>query len=228
MNTIEVKFTHLVNNLERILPDNSIFNNKPGQNAFQSVNQVDFNDWLETLLPNTRIIIEPNIIGSSIGIQYLNGKLTKVIDKNSFEIKNRIQHIKSIPKYLPINNRIEIKGVLYHDQNVNKMRKLLGLLETKKADKEIKTIHFCAFQIFNCNINHFQALKELKNLNFEVPQTQFTNFTSDVEIYRQCWREGKIFQNYPTKGIVLKVNSRKLQKILGENNLLANWAYSIN
>ena len=228
MNTNDLDFNHLVNNLERITSNNSIFNNDSGKKAFQATYQGEFKDWLETLLPNTRIIIEPNIIGSSIGIQYLNGKLNKVINKNSFEITNRIKHIKSIPKYLPINNRIEINGVLYHDQNVNKMRKLLGLLETKKADKEIKTIHFCAFQIFNCNINHFQALKELKNLNFEVPQTQFTNFTSDVEIYRQCWREGKIFQNYPTKGIVLKVNSRKLQKLLGENNLLANWAYSIN
>tara|TARA_Y100001968_G_scaffold77288_1_gene68614 strand:- start:656 stop:1339 length:684 start_codon:yes stop_codon:yes gene_type:complete len=227
MNRIEVKFTHLINNLERISPDNSIFNNKSGQKAFQSGNQGYFNDWLETLLPNTRIIIEPIIIGSSIGIQYLNGKINKVINQNSVEITKRVQHIKSIPKFLPIKNRIEINGILYHDKHVNKKRNL-GPLKRKKADTEINRLNFCAFQIYHCNINHYQALKELEKLNFEIPLTQFTNFTSDVEIYRQCWREGKLFQSYPTKGIVLKVNSRKLQKLLGENNLLANWAYSIN
>tara|TARA_Y100001968_G_scaffold306159_1_gene322719 strand:- start:780 stop:1466 length:687 start_codon:yes stop_codon:yes gene_type:complete len=228
MNTIAVEFTHLLNNLERISPNNSIFNNKSGQKAFQAGNQGDFNEWIETLLPNTRIIIEPKIIGSIIGIQYINGKLNKAINQNSFDITNIVQHIKSIPKYLPINNRIEISGVLYHDQHINNKKNLIGLLKIKKADNKIKRLNFCAFQIFHCKINHFQALKELKNLNFKIPQTQFTNFTSDVEIYRQCWREGKLFQSYPTKGIVLKVNSRKLQKLLGENNLLANWFYYIN
>ena len=224
MKTIDVKFTHLVNNLERITQNNSIFNNKSGQKAFQSTYQGEYKDWLETLLPNTRIIIEPKIIGSSIGINYVNGQLNKVINQNSFEITKRVQHIKSIPKCLPINNRIEISGILYLDQNKNKK----SILKTKKVETKIKKINFCAFQILNCRINHFQALKELKKLSFEVPQTQFTNFTSDIEIYRQCWKEGRLFQIYPTRGLILKVNSRKLQKLLGENNLLANWAYSIN
>ena len=67
-----------------------------------------------------------------------------------------------------------------------------------------------------------------KHLNFEIPQTQFTNFISDFEIYLQCWKEGKLFTSYPTNGLVLKINSRKLQKYLGENNLSIPWAYSIN
>ena len=98
----------------------------------------------------------------------------------------------------------------------------------KKFKPQIKRFRFCAFQIFHCNINHFQSLQELKNLNFEIPQTQFTQLISDIEIYLQCWKEGKLFKNYPTSGIVLKINSRKLQKYLGENNLSINWAYSIN
>ncbi len=224
MNTNDLDFNHLVNNLERITSNNSIFNNDSGKKAFQATYQGEFKDWLETLLPNTRIIIEPKIIGSNICIKYVNGKLEKVIDQNSHEITKRIKHIKNIPKCLPIKKRIEISGVLYHSQHENFER----TLDTKKVDTEIKRPNFCAFQIFHCNINHFQALKELKKLNFEIPQTQFTNFTSDIEIYRRCWRDGQLFQNYPTKGMILKVNSRKLQKLLGENNQLANWSYSIN
>ena len=77
-------------------------------------------------------------------------------------------------------------------------------------------LRFCAFQIFHCKINQFQAHQELKNLNFEIPQTQFTKFISDTQINHQCWKEGKLFKTYPTNGIILKINSRKLQKYLGK------------
>tara|TARA_B100001250_G_C19266611_1_gene557248 strand:+ start:75 stop:356 length:282 start_codon:yes stop_codon:yes gene_type:complete len=91
-----------------------------------------------------------------------------------------------------------------------------------------KGLNFCDFKIFHCKINHFQELQELKNLYFEISPTQFTNFISDIGIYLKCWQEGKLFTNYPTNGIVLKINSKKLQYQLGENNLAINWAYWIN
>ena len=108
---------------------------------------------------------------------------------------------------------------------ISKMRNIYDIQNFISQSKRLK---FCAFQICQCNINHFQSLQELKHLNFEIPQTQFTNFISDIEIYLQCWREGKLFTSYPTNGLVLKINSRKLQKYLGENNLSIPWAYAIN
>ena len=86
---IEVS-NHLVRNLERISPDNSIFNYKSGRNAFLSLGQGNIREWLEIFLPNTRIILEPKIIGSIIGIQYINGKLNKVINKNSQDITESV------------------------------------------------------------------------------------------------------------------------------------------
>ena len=225
----EIKVSnHLVRNLERISPDNSIFNHKSGRKAFLSLGQGDIHEWLESLLPNTRIILEPKIIGSAIGIQYINGKLKKAINKNSHDITNRVRTLKNIPKSIPIKNRIEIGGVLYDDINTS-----IKTIETEYIDIQnikpyLKKTRFCAFQIFHCNINHFQSLQELKHLNFEIPQTHFTNYISDIEIYLQFWKEGKLFDSYPTSGIVLKINSRKLQKYLGENNLSIHWAYSLN
>ena len=73
---------HLVRNLERISPKNSIFNYKSGKKAFLSLGQEDLSEWLETLLPNTRLILEPKIIGSDIGIQYIEGKIKKAINEN--------------------------------------------------------------------------------------------------------------------------------------------------
>ena len=224
---IEVS-NHLVRNLERISPDNSIFNYKSGRKAFLSLGKGNTREWLERLLPNTRIILEPKIIGSGIGIQYIKGRIHKAVNENSQNITEMVKSVKNIPNCIPIKDRIEIRGVLYDDKitsSKNNENLFIGIQNFKPQFKRLK---ICAFQICQCNINHFQSLQELKHLNFEIPQTQFTNFISDIEIYLQCWKEGKLFKSYPTSGIVLKINSRKLQKYLGENNLSIPWAYAIN
>ena len=222
------KFDHLIQNLERITARNTIFNKEPGEKAFLSLGQGNISEWLSTLLPNTRLIIEPKIIGSSIAIQYLNGKLKKAINKNSKDITKEIVSINSIPKIIPLKKRIELRGVVY--ENINSYVKAINnnLLDSHKAKDGNKGFKFCAFHIFNCNVNHYQALQELKELDFKIPQTEITKYISDVANYRQYWEEGLLFKKYPTNGIVIKVNSRKLQKYLGDNNVKVNWAYAIN
>ncbi len=222
------KFDRLVRNLERISQVNSVFSYKSGRKAFLSLGQGNISEWLDKFLPNTRIILEPKIIGSSFGIQYIDGKLNRAINEVSEDITEIAMSVKNIPKNLPFKKRIEILGVLYDYQNTtnkNNNKEFIGIQNSKILTKNHR---FCAFQILHCNINHFQSLKELNQLSFEIPETQFTNFISDIEIYLQCWKDGKLFKRYPTNGIVLKINSRKLQKHLGENNLTINWAYTIN
>tara|TARA_B100000700_G_C14739941_1_gene712523 strand:- start:80 stop:766 length:687 start_codon:yes stop_codon:yes gene_type:complete len=222
------RFDHLIKNLERTSVKNSIFNYKSGEKAFLLLGQGNIKKWLETLLPNTRLIVEPKIIGSLISIQYIEGNLNKAINKHSLDITNEVKSLSIIPKSLPIKERIEIQGVLYIDKNQSNTHKNTEFLKLDLNPKERKRIKFCAFQIFNCKINHYQVLKQLKNLKFEIPQTHLTKCISDIYIFHECWKQGKLFQNYPTSGIVLKINSRKLQKLLGENNLSIHWAYAIN
>ena len=228
MNEERERSDHLVQNLERISPENSIFNYNPGRKAFLSLGEGNPREWLESFLPNTRLILEPMIIGSGIGIQYIDRKLNKAINENSEDITERVKSIKNIPKRLPVRNRIEIRGVLYEEKNTTWTNNPMEFIGIQNPETHRKRIRFCAFQIFHCKINHFQSLQELKQLSFEIPETQFTNFVSDIEIYLQCWKEGRLFKRYPTNGIVLKINSRKLQKYLGENNLSRHWAYAIN
>jgi len=221
-------YNHLIRNLERISPKKSIFNYKSGRQGYVSLGQENISEWLETFLPNTRIILEPKIIGSIISIQYINGKLIKVINKNSLDITEIVKTLKVIPKKLPIKNRIEIQGVLYDGEFEFNKKISVEFIEIKNFQQHLNRFRFCAFQICHCNINHFQSLQELKQLNFEIPQTQFTNFISDIEFYLHCWRQGKLFTSYPTNGLVLKINSRKLQKYLEEHNPSIPWAYTIN
>ena len=228
MNVDKRNFEHLLNNIERKSFKDSIFKYNAGRKAFLSLGKKNIHEWLEKLLPNTRIILEPKIIGSSLGIQYINGELHKAIDEKSKDITKEIQLLKSIPKIIPVKNRIEIRGVLYKKNKMSYKNKKKIFLDNQKTSSNGNEIRFCAFNIFHCNINQFQTLQELKKLGFEIPESHFTNFTSDIEIYRQCWKEGKLFQGYPTSGIVMKINSKKLQKHLGENNLSIHWAYAIN
>mgnify|MGYP001487276293 CR=1 FL=1 len=222
------KYHHLINNLVRISSVNSIFNYEVGRKALLSLGKGNIREWLEKFLPNTRFIIEPKIIGFNIGIQYLNGKLIKAIDKYSGDITSKINSEKNIPKTIPIKNRIEIRGILYYDKTEYKQNKDKVLKVFKKPPNEKNELYFCAFHLYHCNINQYQSLQELKKLNFEIPETQFTSFISDIDLYKEYWKEGKLFSSYPTSGIVLKINSRKLQKSLGENNVSRNWAYAIN
>ena len=222
------KFRHLINNLENVESKYSIFNYKCGTKGFLSLGQGNVNEWLETLLPNTRLILEPKIIGTNIGIQYIDGKLNKAINKNSEDITQKVNSLNIFPTKLPIKNRIEIEGVIYKDDITLEKNRKINLIDQQKTLIKNNELKFCAFRIFNCKINHYQVLQELKKLNFEIPETQFTKHISEIEIFRQCWKEGSLFQSYPTSGIVLKINSRKLQKYLERSNLSMNWAYVIN
>ena len=44
-----------------------------------------------------------------------------------------------------------------------------------------------------------------------IPEYKSLKFTSQVEMFWQQWADKKLFANYPTDGIVIKINSRKLQ-----------------
>ena len=227
MNITKGTLDHLINNLERNSYKDSIFNYETGRKAFLSIKKGNISEWLKSILPNTRLILEPKINGSSIGIQYINGKLNKAIDEYSLDITEKINSIRNIPKSIPIKKRIEIHGVLYNEE-INTNKNIKSKLNNNKNKSTIQNeIKFCSFHIFHCKLNQFQTLQELKKLNLEIPENYFTIYTSDIEIYRKCWREGKLFQKYPSRGIVVKINSRKLQKQLGESNLTRYWAYTI-
>tara|TARA_B100001250_G_scaffold363903_1_gene343550 strand:- start:384 stop:590 length:207 start_codon:yes stop_codon:yes gene_type:complete len=68
MNKDISRYNHLIKNHEKISSGNSIFNYESGRKAFLALGQGTIHEWLESLLPNTRLILELQIIGSSIGI----------------------------------------------------------------------------------------------------------------------------------------------------------------
>ena len=92
-----------------------------------------------------------------------------------------------------------------------------GFLRAKEGFSE--SLSFCAFQILNSTLNQYESKKSLSKLGFTIPQDISCNFTSQVQVFRKEWLEGKLFRKYPTDGIVVKINSRKLQLIREKSNL---------
>ena len=221
----DAEFDKLENNLRRIAPDSDYFNQKLVLPSLSKYREYEF---LEKLLPDTRLIIAPKIAGCAIALSYENGIFKKAISRKGNDITNAIRTVKNIPQSISTRSTLHVMGELFGRglPPANSQRLAAGLL--KKIDPDGKVLSFCSFQILNGELNYFSSLKVLESLGFEIPETEFTNYTSDVEQYRVLWKEGKLFTKYPTDGLVLTINSRKLQKQL-ENKYTTcrEWQYHI-
>ena len=184
--------------------------------------------FLESLLTKTRLSIQPKIDGCAIAIRYINGKFNKAITKKGFDVSSKIKPIKNVPDSIPIKRDFQIRGELYATNQVAGISKKIArkYLYDKKGIGE--GLSFCSFQILNGRLNQYETLNYLKKCGFSTPHSYFTNHTSEIQIYKKNWLERKIFAKYPTNGIVIKINSRKLQ-LLREKSLSQNneWQYAI-
>ena len=102
----------------------------------------------------------------------------------------------------------------------------------RRLQPECHLLSFVAFQILNSQNDHKDNLKELTKLDFRVvPYVEVNSYEEIKECYNQ-WLDGKFFEsNYftflPTDGIVVKVNSRSIQKQLGQSTRCPHWAVAL-
>ena len=217
-------FNKLENNLRRVAPDDDYFN----QNlVLPSLENGRLDEFLENLLPDTRLIITPKIDGCAIALSYENGSLVKAISRKGRDVTAALGTVKNISHNIPTQSTFHVRGELYAPglEPARSQRIASGLL--RKKDPTGEGLAFCALQILNGELNYHSSLEALQKLGFETPASEHAN-PSDVAMYRQFWKEGKLFNTYPTDGIVLSVNSRKLQKQLeNKYSTCPRWQYAI-
>ncbi len=220
-------FDQLERNLLRTDPQCDYFNQRNNL-LLPTLAKNNHKEFLASLLKNTRLSIQPKIDGCAIAINYMNGKFNKAITRNGLDVSNKIKMIKDIPSNLPIQRDFQVRGELYVPNETPYFSQKITseFLSNKKGITE--SFSFCCFQILNGRLNQYETLNYLKKCGFKTPHSYFTNFTSQVELFRKRWLDGKIFANYPTDGIVIKINSRKLQ-LLRETNFSKynEWQYAI-
>ena len=114
---------------------------------------------------------------------------------------------------MALSSLFQVRGELYTPNRTSNFSKRIanGFLRAKEGFR--KDLSFCSFQILNSRLNQFEAKKYLKKLGFSTTHDIYCNFTSQIEILRKKWIDGELFKDYPTNGIVVKINSRKLQLI---------------
>ena len=163
-------------------------------------------------MPDTRIIVEPKIDGCAIAISYKDGKLDKAITRKGSDVSRKIQAIKTVPKEINIRSSFVVRGELFtkEEEPAFSQRIASGYLRSKSYEPNQK-ITFAAFQIINGNCNQYESLIYCRKMGFTIPEIVEANRTSQVETFRQARKSGKLFSNWPTDGILVKINSRKLQ-----------------
>ena len=220
-------FDHLERNLLRTDPRCNYFNQKKHL-ELPSINKDNYKKFLATLLKNTRLSIQPKIDGCAIAIQYINGKFSKAITRKGSDVSSRIKKIQDVPNFLPIKRDFQVRGELYAPNHYASVSQRITSRYVENNEELGANLNFSCFQILNGRLNEYETLNYLKKCGFSTPHSYYTNFTSQVESFRKDWLKGKLFSNYPTDGIIIKINSRKLQ-YLRETNYFKRqeWQYAI-
>ena len=92
-----MEFDKLERNLKRVDPKANYFIAR-NKLFLPSLPKNQIEEFLEELLPRTKLLIEPKIDGCAIALQYRNGKLEKSINKKDRNVKNKIIKVQDISK----------------------------------------------------------------------------------------------------------------------------------
>ena len=205
------EFDLLVSNLRRIDLSNSYFyQNK----VLPSMGNGRYEEFLETLRPDTRLVLTPKLDGCAVGLMYSKGVLVKAITRKGKDKTEALKTIKNIPHKLPNLIDIQLRGELYGDGLIPTKSQALAGGHLRKKVPTGEGLSFCGFEILNSELNKDTQLIQLKKLGFEIPLYETTYFVSEVDQYRKLWLDKCLFSKYPMDGIVLTVNNRKYQKKL--------------
>ena len=224
----DFQFDQLENNLLRIDPKCDYFNKKNNL-ILPSIPKDQIREFLDSLLPSTRLLIEPKIDGCAIAIKYLDGKLESAINRKGEDVSRKIQTVKNVPKEINIRSRLVVRGELFASENRQSDSQRISSRFLRSEDyQKHPEISFCAFQIINTKCNEYESLFYLWKLGFTIPEIVEANRTSQVETFRHAWLNKKLFINYPTDGIVVKINSRKLQLLREKSHgVYPHWQIAI-
>ncbi len=208
----DAQFDQLEANLYRVNSKANYFNKKT-KLLLPSLPKNRIEEFIDGLTLQTRLIIEPKIDGCSIAIQYIDGELVKAISRKGIDLTNKLKKIPDVPNKIAIKGLFQVRGELFAPSEYQRptYSQRLAAAYMRAADSKSDHLSFCSFQIINGRLNQHESLVYLKKLCFTTPEYKSLNFTSQVEIFRKQWANKKLFTNYPTDGIVVKINSRKLQ-----------------
>ena len=70
-------------------------------------------EFIEGLLPVTRLLIEPKIYRCNISIKYIDSKFDPVITREGVDFSRKIEQVKDVSKEINIRSSFVVRGELF-------------------------------------------------------------------------------------------------------------------
>ena len=202
------EFDILEKQLLAINPDSDYFTNRDAL-PLPSLEKDPIEDFLDGLDQDEQIVIEPKIDGCAVAIEYRNGKINHAITRKGKDITDKMIRIKTVPFQIATKETIQVRGELYAEKEIGNVSQRIaaGYLRSKSLDPKPK-LAFCAFQIINAEINQWDVLSLLLKLGFHTIRSYSKVPAWSIKEEYKYWYKN----DFPTDGVVLKINDYKLQE----------------
>ncbi|MDO5026411.1 MAG: NAD-dependent DNA ligase LigA [Tissierellia bacterium] len=206
----------------------------------------DYNRENDDKLPNLSFIMEYKFDGLTINLTYNDGILKNASTRGNGivgeEVKAQIKTIKSIPLRIKNSSLLEIQGealmplsqlARYNKENQTPLKNARNAaagairnLNTRETAKRRLTAYFYAIPTNDLNFeNEEQMLDFLKEMGLNV-HGYHKKVTSLDEIIKELERieEERKTLDILTDGVVIKINDKKTQQVLGSTNKFPRWS----
>ena len=225
-------FDELCNKLHSVNPNHKVFGKPFGGDSLLSLDNCRLEEWYRGKRKNTPLIIEPKIDGVALALVYQSGELQRAYTRSGRDVTRYALEVPDIPLTVPRYGKFTVRGELYaFDEHAPKSQRIAAA-QLRKTQPDCHLLSFVAFQILNSQNDHKDNLKELTKLDFRVVPYVEVNSYEEIREFHNQWLDGKFFEsNYftflPTDGLVVKVNSRSIQKQLGQSTRCPHWAVAL-
>ncbi len=202
-------------------------------------------------------VCELKIDGSAIALTYVDGLLVRGATRGDGDtgedITQNVKTIRSIPLKLKIDNPpplVEVRGEAFLPlavfEQLNQERQQTGeqllanprnaaagalrqldpkMVARRKLDFFAYTLHLPDENSLN---KHWESLELLQQMGFKVnPHMALCADLVAVGAYYDRWNTERLDLAYMTDGVVVKINSRSLQRELGFTNKFPRWAVAL-
>ena len=225
-------FDELCNKLHSVNPNHKVFGKPFGGDSLLSLDNCRLEEWYRGIRKNTPLVIEPKIDGVALALVYQSGELQRAYTRSGRDVTRYALEVPDIPLSVPRYGKFTVRGELYAFNEHAPKSQRIAAAQLRKIQPDCHLLSFVAFQILNSQNDHKDNLKELTKLDFRVVPYVEANSYDEIKKCHNDWLDGRFFEsNYftflPTDGIVVKINSRSIQKQLGQSTRCPLWAVAL-
>ena len=220
-------FDELVNKLHSVNPNHKVFNKPFGGDSLLSLDNCRLEEWYRGKRKNTPLVIEPKIDGVALALVYQSGELQRAYTRSGRNVTKYAFDVPDIPISVPRSGQFVVRGELYAINEFAPKSQRIAAAQLRRIQPECHLLSFMAFQIINSQNNHVENLQTLGEYGFNVVPYVEANTYDEIKKCHNDWLDGRFLEHLPTDGIVVKVNSRSIQKQLGQSTRCPLWAVAL-